>query len=936
MTAAMTPRFAILLVCFFLSGATGLVYEVVWLRMLGLIFGHTVYAITTVLAAFMAGLALGSFLFAQRAARTGNLVRAYGILELAIGAYAALIPGLLWLSSSLYLGLHHVLSFSYDAFSFVQFLVVFAILLVPTTLMGGTLPILTQALAEREGEVGRTVGMLYGVNTFGAVVGVVMAGYVLLPALGNQATIAVAAIGNVLVGAVALLYGPRLWRVEPAPAGLPVAVATTGDASSKRPALGEWLTIGALGLSGAVSMIYEVAWTRALTLVIGSSTYAFTSMLVAFLVGIAGGSAGYAWLWGTRRHQQAAFAAIQAGIGLAAALTLLVFERMPALYVGALRWSDSPSFIALVQFAVSAAALLPFTVLIGATFPCAVAVVAPAMARVGRDVGQVYAVNTFGAIGGAIVAGFVLIPAIGVHASIRAAVVINLLTAGVLLVRSPSPGSAWRWGAAAAALVGAVSVPFISPWDHRVMASGGAIYAKEYLQAADDAGGLAQALRVKDIVFYRDGPSATVSVTKRGDTLSLRINGKVDASATSRGSGDMPTQIMNGHLPLLVHADPRVVLVIGLGSGITAAAVARHPIERLDIVEIEPAVVEANRFFADATGNVLRDPRVRMVVADARNFLGTTPNRYDVIISEPSNPWIGGVASLFTVEFFRLLAQRLRPGGVMLQWIHTYGLLPGDVRLVVSTFRAAFPATTIWRSTIGDYLLMGRTDPAPIDLNLVRVRYEAGPAIRRDLDEIGARGWAGWLGYFMLGEADAARYSEGGGLNTDDRLQLEFSAPRALYLDTMLANYRMMRGFKTAEFPEVTVESRAALERADVRYWIGAAYLRRGALVDARSHFLQALRHDARHVPSLLMAGRISLDLGRPVEALEFGRRSLSVEPRSWEALYLAGLASEKLSARAEALAFLRRAVALRPDNAQMKQVLARVEGQIKADGVAR
>ena len=305
--------FGVIFVCFFLSGATGLVYQVLWLRMLGLIFGHTVYAITAVLAAFMAGLALGSFVFARRLSRIPNLIRAYGWLEIGIGVYCALLPALLWLASVGYLGLHGALGLSYDAFSLIQFLLVFLLLLVPTTLMGGTLPILSQALVTQDRGLGAKVGALYAVNTFGAVVGVVLAGYVLLPAIGNRLTIAVAAIANVLVGLLALAYARRHPAAAPgrscADAGGPVERAWKAADRRPRPTgrrragpapLGVWLTVAALGVSGAVSIVYEVAWTRALALVIGSSTYAFTSMLVAFLVGIAGGSALYSWLWGAR------------------------------------------------------------------------------------------------------------------------------------------------------------------------------------------------------------------------------------------------------------------------------------------------------------------------------------------------------------------------------------------------------------------------------------------------------------------------------------------------------------------------------------------------------------------------------------------------------------------------------------------------------------
>src|SRR6185295_18608879 len=198
------------------------------------------------------------------------------------------------------------------------------------------------------------------------------------------------------------------------------------------------------------------------------------------------------------------------------------------------------------------------------------------------------------------------------------------------------------------------------------------------------------------------------------------------------------------------HPSPRDVLVIGLGRGITTGAVARHPVERLHVIEIEPAVVEASRFFTGDNGDVLRDPRVRLTIADARNFLLTTPSRYDVITSEPSNPWIGGVASLFSREFFELVRQRLRPGGVMVQWVHGYGLAPEDFGMIVATFRSVFPATSVWQVAQADYLLVGRAEPTPLDLAAMKARWTTAPGVRDDLQRIGVDDWAGVLGFFLL------------------------------------------------------------------------------------------------------------------------------------------------------------------------------------------
>jgi spermidine synthase len=925
---ATSSAFGVLLVCFFLSGTTALVYEVVWLRMLGLVFGHTVHAITTVLAAFMAGLGLGSLLFGRRAAGFPDPIRVYGLLEIGIGISCALVPVLVWLASFVYLALYRALGASYTTFGLIQFALLFALLLVPTTLMGGTLPLLSQALVRREDEIGRSVGVLYAVNTFGAVAGTLLAGYGLLPALGNRGTIWIAAAANVAVGVIAIAYsrrpGPAGSRPAPEPHPARPSPVITPTATG---GLAPWLVAAALGVSGAVSMIYEVSWTRALTLVIGSSTYAFTAMLAAFLLGIAGGAALYSTWWGDRPSPVPTFAAIQGAIGVAAIMVLLAFGRLPELFLTLLGHSLSPDFVQAVQLVVSMLVFLPTTLLIGATFPCAVAECARAPARVGQDVGGLYAANTLGAIAGAVLAGFILVPTIGAHASIKAGIAINLALAALLCVPGVRPITSWRWGVGAVSLAVAAAVILIPSWDPRMMSTGPAIYARGHIKQGQSIG-LRASLLSDELLFYRDGPSATVAVTRDADHMALRVNGKVDASSDL---ADMPTQLMAAHLPLLLHPNPRTVLVIGLGSGTTAGAAAEYPIERLDVVEIEPAVVEASRFFTKQNGDVLKDRRLRLIIADGRNYLLTTRQRYDVIASEPSNPWIGGIASLFSAEYFALARRALAPGGIMAQWVQAYGLSPADFQMVVKTFGSVFPSISVWHTTSGDYLLLGRMEPGPIDLARIQARYAANPALRRDLELIGVRGWPGVLGYFMLSNAEAREYSAGASLNTDDRLPLEFSAPRALYLDTMISNWRLMKRFKVSELPEVTADGRGDLENAPARYAIGAVYLSRGVVTEALVHFQRALALDPTYVPALVGSASVSFRLGQHREALATIQQALAREPRNVDALLIAWLASTGLNDEAQAATYMAEARALRPTN-ELNKALNR----LAPDGIPR
>jgi spermidine synthase len=380
---------------------------------------------------------------------------------------------------------------------------------------------------------------------------------------------------------------------------------------------------------------------------------------------------------------------------------------------------------------------------------------------------------------------------------------------------------------------------------------------------------------------------------------------------------------MVGHLPLLVHPDPRDVLVIGLGTGVTAGSIARHGIRRLDVVEIEPAVVEAaGQFFSEANGHVLLDPRTRTLIADGRNFLLTTPDRYDVLISEPSNPWISGLAALFSEEFFRLARTRLRPGGVMVQWIQLYNLRPDDLKMILKTFQGVFPETSLW-SVSEDLLLLGRTESGPLDLERLKKRFAAG-RVANSLGYPGDEAWPSVLGFFTLGETDTARLVAAAPTNTDDRLPLEFSAPRALYLETGRENQEVLRRARTLPLPALSSSGQGELNRADTHYWIGMGCLRRNAMDDALAQFRQALALDPHHRPSLLEASSLYLWLGRPDDALPLAYRALDQGPLRARTLYLVGRIHKALKSSGRARESFEQALALEPTDTKLRSDLRR------------
>ncbi len=922
------------IVCFLVSGAVGLIYEVLWIRLLGLVFGHTVFAITTVLASFMGGLGLGSYVFGRIADRSRRLLTFYGLLEIGIGVYCFLLPTFLAWVTALYLWISRTLALSYITFSAVQFLLVALLLVVPTCLMGATLPVLARFFVREETTLGRQVGILYSVNTLGAVFGALLAGYWLVPLMGIQTTIRLAVVMNIGVGSLVLVFGRHLQRLAMAQADVGVVKVTpqAGGAVEPAPALtwGARLVAAGFGVSGAASMIYEVTWSRALTLSIGSSTYAFTAMLVAFLCGIAGGSWAFAAFAGRRRISGQTFGMLQVAIGVSSLALLPAFGRMPVWFLNLFQFSQAPWFIQAIQFLVSFAAMIFPTLLIGATFPCVVRVLSRGLGRVGNDTGWIYAVNTGGAILGTILAGFVGIPILGVQWTMRMGVWLNLAVGLVILLASGGTGRPlFRGLAGGAAVAASLAAGLVPSWDPALMSSGVAIYGPRYLPLLR-VGEFGRSGSQQEVIYYRDGISATVSVHRIGPTVYLRVNGKTDAGNAS----DMHTQLFSGHIPMLLHPNPKRVLVLGLGSGVTAGAVAQYPVDQIDVIEIEPAVVETARFFQKENRNVLADPRVRMIISDGRNFLLNARQPYDVIISEPSNPWVRGMATLFTREFFALAQSRLAPNGLMLQWIHGYSMAPEDLRMVVGTFRTAFPHSTLWNTMTADYFLLGAPGPLLIPLDRIKSRYDSSPTLREDFARVGLHSAVGLLADYLLGREDLSRYAGQTALNTDDTLWLEFSAPRSLY-DTGIGelNYRIAHSYRSASLPPLAPSDRMRVETADGRYALGRAFLGKGLPSEAEAEFAAAGRADPLHVASRLEEADLLLRRGMVLKAVRILEGVLARQRPEPRAHFLLGEAYHQQGLPDEALAAVKRAVATAPTELEYRLRLAtllRERGELK------
>ena len=786
----------VILACFFLSGASGLVLEMLWTRMLTLVFGSTTLAVSTVLTAFMGGLGLGSYLAGRVADRLKAPVRTYALIEAAIGIYALLVPVVISLYPALNRWLWTTFGDHYALLSFLRFVASAGLLILPTTLMGATLPILSRHFVQHPWElrrVGLRIGTLYAVNLFGAVAGAFFAGFVFLPSWGVRWTNVTAASFNLTLAA-AILIARRLPRLAQAPAAgqdamdqlLEIAAAGGDEAASAAlpqdvivTARARRVALGAFAVSGATAMTLQVLWTRALAVLIGSSVYSFTLILLAFLVGLGTGSALGGRLTGRTRHPVRWLAGLHMLIAVAIGLSYLITDRLPFVFTWLL---ESASFgvdaVLICQFALTCIAILPTTILMGSVFPLTARIASARLETVGKDIGNAYALNTVGAIVGSFGSGFVILPVLGLQRGIYLVTATGLGLAAALLGVAPELPRRRRWLGIGLAGSLAISGLFLPRWNLMLFSSGffRVSIARDYIYRRIHK----KEWQFPKLAFYEDGIATTVSVDRWGKTLSLKNNGKVDAS----NEGDMPTQITVGLLPLLLYPGdhPPKVALIGYGSGVTAGAITQYPIASLELVELEPAILyRASHLFDDVNHRPQENPKVTVHAGDGRNFLTQRTDKFDVIVSQPSNPWLTGVSNLFTREYFRDIKRRLAPGGIFCQWAQLYELAPWNIKTIYRTVRDEFRYVYVFSAEdlSSDTILIASQEPLKLDLGAVE-RALSHPETRAEANRGALESPHDVFAYLLLAPDELESFTTGSPVNTDDNARIEFSAPRDL------------------------------------------------------------------------------------------------------------------------------------------------------------
>jgi spermidine synthase len=751
------------------SGCAALIYEIVWFQLLELILGSSALSLGVIVASFMGGLCIGSLLLPRLVARQQHPLRIYALIELGIGILGILILFLLPAVSMLYAanGLQGIPGLLLRVF------IAVALLLPPTILMGATLPAIARWMDASASGVAR-VGLLYAANTAGAMFGCLLAGFYLLRVYDTAtATYVAAAINAMVSAAAALLAAVSAYRAAPEAPSHPV-LAIDPDAR---------LVYLAIALSGLTALGAEVTWTRVLALLFGATVYTFSLILAVFLLGLWLGSAAASYLLREVRDPRRALGLCQALLVAGIAWSAFMIGRALPYWPIYPPMATSPWFNFQLDLVSCAVAVLPATLCWGASFPFALAAVAR-----GEDAGPataaIYAANTVGAIVGALGFSMLAIPWIGPQHAQQ--LLIGFAAVAALLMLAPFVPAARSLAAGGVAIMAVLLIASVPHVPDKLIAYG------RRLLLSEDA----------KVLYRGDGRVSSIAVTDMGGTRSFHVSGKAEASTALV---DMRLQRMLGHLAALLHPHPRSVLVVGFGAGVTAGTFTLYPgIERIVICEIEPLIPpHIGPYFKKQNYDVLHDPRVTIVYDDARHYILSTKEKFDIITSDPIHPWVKGAAMLYTKEYFDLVKKHLTPGGVITQWVPLYESTTGAVKSELATFFKVFPGGAVWSNELrgrgSDVVLSAQATPAPVDIDALNARL-ARPDYARvlaSLRDVRFNSGTELMASYMGEEADLAPWLKDAVINTDRNLRVQYLAGMGSHSQSDYSIYEALRNARS-------------------------------------------------------------------------------------------------------------------------------------------
>ncbi|MCP4250756.1 MAG: hypothetical protein GY778_27275 [bacterium] len=802
----MSIRVALLYVCFFTSGVAALVYEVVWQRMLTLVFGVATFSVAAVVSAFLAGLALGCRLFGGPADRSANPLRLYAGVELGIAAAGISSAFFVPLLMRVFQSIHGTVDPGWLGSNAIRFGLAFVALGVPSLLIGGTVPIMSRLIAERARSVAVGFGRMYAVNTMGSVAGAALAGFLLIRVFGVRGALYCAVLGNTATAILALLASRigsagRTERTEPT-----VAASSVATSEPNHPRFALWCA----AVAGAVGLAYEVAWTRLVAIFTSNSVYVFTMVVTVYLAALALGSGLAARLLRTRRvHRLRTLIGIQVLLALTGPIVLAF---LPTAAVADLASPlASASRVLLLEYALSAAVVFVPTVLIGMTLPLLLALAGDPLSQAGRSVGRIYAFNAVGTIAGAALTGILLIPLLGLRGTLLGLAAINFLIAAWAAGLDRNPPAGWRVATPCAAAGFVLLVAFLPATQH----------FRRPVTAAEET-----------VLYYAEGPSATVHVSEFDGEEGRHRTLFVDSKSVAGTYQEIVTdQKMLAHLPLLLHPQPERALTVGFGTGGTSYSMLTHRV-RVDCVEIEPRVVDAYRLFESENHGLVGPDHERLdfhlILDDARAWLQVASEPYDVIVTDVTSIQYRGNGNLYTAEYFRLMRERLAPDGLGCAWVPLTGVTPEQLEILVRSFQDVYPHTSIWYmiNLPTDFvILVGSPKHLAVDLRTIAERMTR-PAVQGDLAAVGLDNPYKLAACLLLAEEDVGRYAGAGPVHTDNLPVLDYLTPGSTNRNTLAVNLNKMLARRSDAATYITRwpdDSDPASVQATWRRWFEAA-----------------------------------------------------------------------------------------------------------------
>ncbi len=903
----------VIITLFFFSGISGLVYEVVWARLLALIFGSTVYATATILVAYMAGLSIGSYFGGRLTDRLKNPVKFFGICELGIGFFALIFPLLFKLVSSLYIDVYNIFLPSRFLFTILRFIIISCILLIPTSLMGATLPALSKGLIGKRNRTGNFTGFLYALNTAGAVCGVILSAFIGIEKFGLRNTAYSAAFVNITIAFI-VLFALNIKSLPPG--GRAVGVP---DGRFRPASFYAKFTLPVYAVSGFCALALEVLWTRELIFFLGIDSYAFGTMLSVFLFGIGLGSLIISRYLERIKNPFLLLGIFELCIGFT---TLINFILIPGLYqykqsLYANIGRNMFSFV-FSGYIITLALMSVPTFFMGGAFPLAVRVYSENTKKIGHAVGKIYSFNTMGSILGSLLVGFLFIPLLGISNSFKVIISINIFIGIVILLLVNYRNKILKVIPALFALF-AVAAFIVLRFEKPLVS---------YSYIMDDP--------ENKLLHYSEDAYASVSVVEiPGVGRRLYVDSGL-AADTSRF--DMPSHKMIVHVPLLIQENPEKALVIGFGMGETSYSITTHGVQ-VDAVEISRGAIDANEYFQDVNHNILQNPLFHLTIGDGRNFLLTTGEKYDLISVGIIHPGISSnSAGFYGLDFYKLCSKILTENGIISQWVPTHGLSVQAFKTVIKTFIAVFPHSTLWfKYTDNFVILLGSKKPFSVDYRNFIAKYNK-EEVRKDLATVDMTDPTVLLDSFWMGEKELAGFAGDAVTTSDNFPVLEFMSIKSINnngLENIEAladkHERVMEYLTNIPDKDELEEELNTIYQSTWHQIQGQIFIKKFLFEKAILEFKKAIEiypYDKNteflldhteeiYFNGLLIKAEDQFKNNNITEALAMYKRAVSLRPKSAVVHNLLGTCYSRIGDNKKAIGSIRAALVYDPDNFQ-------------------